>query len=66
MATTAEIINKIKKLREQTTRELKNVIENLLPQFQIMLHPSHPAYKREYPIASTEFKSYGSMDHPEE
>jgi hypothetical protein len=62
---TNKILDKIKDLQECTTRELENVIEDLLPQFQIMLHPSHPAYKREYPIASTEFTSYGRMDHPE-
>jgi hypothetical protein len=66
MASTSEILDKIKDLRECTTRELENVIEDLLPQFQIMLHPSHPAHKREYPTASTEFASYGRMDHLEE
>jgi hypothetical protein len=65
-ASTSEILDKIKNLREHTTKELENVIEDLLPRFQIMLHPSHPAYKREYPTASTEFASYGRMDHPEE
>jgi hypothetical protein len=64
-ASTSEILDKIKDLREHTTKELENVIEDLLPKFQIMLHPSHPAYEREYPTASTEFTSYGRMDHPE-
>jgi hypothetical protein len=31
-----------------------------------MLHPSHLAYEREYPIASTQFQLYGRIDHPEE
>jgi hypothetical protein len=31
-----------------------------------MLHPSHPAYEKEYPTASTEFALYGRIDHPED
>jgi hypothetical protein len=65
-ASTSEILDKIKDLRERTTRELENVIEDLLPWFQIMLHPLHPAYEREYPTAYIEFTSYGRMGHPEE
>jgi hypothetical protein len=66
MASTSEILDKIKDFREHTTKELENVIEDLLPRFQIMLHPSHPVYEREYPTASTEFALYRRMDHPEE
>jgi hypothetical protein len=65
-ASTSEILDKIKDLQECTTKELENVIKDLLPRFQIMLHPSYPAYEREYPTASTEFTLYRVMDHPEE
>jgi hypothetical protein len=65
-ASTSEILDKIKDLQEHTTKELENVIKDLLPRFQIMLHPSHLTYKREYLTASTEFALYRRMDHPEE
>jgi pyruvate-formate lyase-activating enzyme len=34
------------------TRELNQVIKDLLPKIQILLHPSHPDYAKEYPTAT--------------
>jgi hypothetical protein len=43
---------KIESLKEMATRELDQVIEDLLPKIQILLHPSHPDYTKEYPTTA--------------
>jgi predicted DNA-binding protein (UPF0278 family) len=41
---------KIENLQQLAQKQLDNVIEDMLPKYRLMPHPSHPCFAQEYPI----------------
>jgi hypothetical protein len=41
---------KIENLCQLAQKQLYNIIEDLLPKYGLVLHPSHPCFAQEYPI----------------
>jgi hypothetical protein len=41
---------KIENLQELAQKQLDNVIEDMLPKYGLVLHPTHPRFAQEYPI----------------
>jgi hypothetical protein len=41
---------RIENLHQSAQKQLDDVIEDLLPKYRLVLHPSHPHFAQEYPI----------------
>jgi hypothetical protein len=41
---------KIENLQQLAQKQLDDVIEDMIPKYGLMLHPSHPHFTQEYPI----------------